>query len=109
MGKYWQEGDFVFASAIGTPLQPRNVLEDWYKLLKRAGLPRRKFHVARHTAVSLLIADGVPLRIVMELQVARRSVRLLIPTATYLRSHCARPLTRWTAPSGLRKNAGARW
>ena len=65
-GECWQERDFVFASAIGTPLQPRNVLEDWYKLLKRAGLPRRKFHVARHTAVSLLIADGVPLRVVME-------------------------------------------
>ena len=66
-GERWQERDFVFASAIGTPLQPRNVLEDWYKLLKRAGLSRRKFHVARHTAASLLIADGVPLRVVMEL------------------------------------------
>jgi integrase len=42
-------------------------LESWYKLLAQAGLPRRKFHVARHTAVSILIADGVPLRVVMEL------------------------------------------
>jgi integrase len=48
-------------------LQPRNTLEDWYKLLARAGLPRRKFHVTRHTAASLLIADGVPLRVNMEL------------------------------------------
>src|SRR5215208_3461206 len=29
-GDYWQEHDFVFASTIGTPLQPRNTLEDWY-------------------------------------------------------------------------------
>lgn len=63
----WQENGLIFASTVGTPLQPRNVLEDWYKLLDRAGLPRRKFHVARHTAASLLIADGVPLRVVMEL------------------------------------------
>jgi integrase len=66
-GAYWQEGNFVFASTVGTPLQPRNVLESWYKLLAKAELPRRKFHVTRHTAVSLLIADGVPLRVVMEL------------------------------------------
>lgn len=66
-GEAWQEHGLVFASTVGTPLQPRNILEDWYKLLDRAGLPRRKFHVARHTAASLLIADGVPLRVVMEL------------------------------------------
>jgi integrase len=66
-GEHWQERDFVFASTIGTPLQPRNTLASWYKLLAQAGLPRRKFHVTRHTAASLLIADGVPLRVVMEL------------------------------------------
>jgi integrase len=66
-GERWQEHGFVFASALGTPLQPRNVLRDWYKLLKRAGLARRPFHATRHTAASLLIADGVPLRVVMEL------------------------------------------
>jgi integrase len=65
-GDRWQERSFVFASTIGTPLQPRNVLQAWYKLLKRAGLARRPFHVTRHTAASLLIADGVPLRVVME-------------------------------------------
>jgi integrase len=66
-GEAWQERGFVFASAIGTPLQPRNVLRDWYKLLKRAGLPRRPFHATRHTFASLLIDDGMPLRVVMEL------------------------------------------
>jgi integrase len=66
-GPAWQERDFVFAGTIGTPLQPRNTLEAWYRLLAHAGLPRRKFHVTRHTAASLLIADGVPLRVVMEL------------------------------------------
>jgi integrase len=66
-GEHWQERDFVFASTIGTPLQPRNILTSWHKLLATAGLPRRKFHVARHTAASLLRADSVPLRVVMEL------------------------------------------
>jgi integrase len=65
-GDAWQERGFVFASTIGTPLQPRNVLRDWYKLLKRAGLPRRPFHATRHTAVSVLIDQGIPLRVVME-------------------------------------------
>jgi integrase len=67
LGEHWHEQDFVFATSIGTPLQPRNSLEAWYKLLAVVGLPRRKFHVGRHTAASLLIADGVPLCVVMEL------------------------------------------
>jgi integrase len=36
-------------------------------LLRWAGLECRSFHVTRHTAASLLIDDGVPLRVVTDL------------------------------------------
>jgi integrase len=66
IGTHWQETGFVFTTTIGTPLDPRNVLRVWHGILAAAGVPRRSFHVTRHTAVSLLIAEGIPLKIIQE-------------------------------------------
>ena len=57
---------FVFTSTTGTPLEPRNMVRLFKSLLRRAGLPDVRFHDLRHSAASLLIAQGVPLRTVME-------------------------------------------
>jgi integrase len=65
-GDRWTDSGLVFVSTIGTPLDPRNVLRIWHGLLDQAGLERRAFHVSRHTAVSLLIAEGVPLKVIQE-------------------------------------------
>ena len=37
------------------------------RLLKRVGLPHKRFHDLRHTCASLLLAQGVPLREVSEI------------------------------------------
>lgn len=69
------EGDFVFCrevaqhggrsstvmKSIWAPL-PHITIRGWFKrALKEAGLPSVRFHDLRHTAVSLLLAEGVPL------------------------------------------------
>jgi integrase len=65
-GDRWTDSGLVFVSTVGTPLDPRNVLRIWHGLLAEAGLARCAFHVSRHTAVSLLIAEGVPLKVIQE-------------------------------------------
>jgi len=45
----------------------RNVSRSFKALLKRAGLPESRFHDLRHTAASLLLAQGEHPRVVMEL------------------------------------------
>jgi site-specific recombinase XerD len=52
----------VFASAIGTPLDGRNVTRDLQRILKSAGMPRLRYHDLRHSAASLLLAQGVDLK-----------------------------------------------
>ena len=42
-------------------MHPRNVLRILHALLTAAGLPRMRFHDLRHSAASLLIAEGVQL------------------------------------------------
>jgi integrase len=66
-GTRWCDSGLVFTTGIGTPLDPRNLQLDFSALLKAAQLPRVRFHDLRHSAASLLIAQGVPLRTIMEL------------------------------------------
>jgi integrase len=65
-GSHWQDKGFVFASRHGTGLEPRNLHRAFKRMLNRAGLPDIRFHDLRHSAASLMLAQGVPLRVVME-------------------------------------------
>lgn len=56
----------VFTTAIGTPLDSRNVTKAFQSLLERVGLPRMRFHDLRHSAATLMLAEGVPPRVIME-------------------------------------------
>ena len=60
-GELWQEHSLVFASKVGTPLTANNVIRAFRIITKKAGLgedwvPREM----RHTFVSVLSANGVP-------------------------------------------------
>jgi integrase len=60
-GELWQEHGLVFASRVGTPLSVNNVIRAFRIITKKAGLgedwvPREM----RHTFVSVLSANGVP-------------------------------------------------
>ena len=61
-GALWQDHGLVFASAIGTQLDRYNVRREFRKITRDAGLgdgwaPREM----RHTFVSLLSSNGIPL------------------------------------------------
>jgi integrase len=51
--------DFVFTTQIGTPLDGRAVTKRFQRILKRAGIPRHRFHDARYTAATLLAVQDV--------------------------------------------------
>lgn len=65
-GGDWVDADFVFTTLTGRPLDGRNVTRDFQLLLRRAGLPRIRFHDLRHSAATLLLAEGVSARVVMD-------------------------------------------
>ena len=66
-GSRWQEGDYVFTSGIGTPMEPRNLERAYREILAIAGLHHVRIHDLRHTAATLLLTQGVHPRVVMEL------------------------------------------
>ena len=58
----------VFPSEVGTPLFGKNALRSFRVALKRAGLPQTiRFHDLRHTAGSLMLAEGAQITDVSKL------------------------------------------
>ncbi|MGB3684773.1 MAG: site-specific integrase [Ornithinimicrobium sp.] len=66
-GDAWQEHGLVFASTRGTVIEPRNLNRLLDQLVSQAGVPRIRFHDLRHTCASMLLAQNVSPRVVMEL------------------------------------------
>jgi integrase len=66
-GQFWQEHDYVFCTLEGRHLHPNHVVEEFKKLLTRAGLPNIRFHDLRHSAATLLLSLGIHPKVVQEL------------------------------------------
>jgi integrase len=66
-GLDWQESNLVFTTPTGGPLSDRVVRARFYRILEDAGLRRQRFHDLRHSCASLMIAQGVNSREVMEI------------------------------------------
>lgn len=67
LGEAWEDHGLVFASAIGTPIEPRNVTRRWETLRERADLGGLRLHDLRHGCATFMHAAGVPARTIMEI------------------------------------------
>lgn len=65
-GAGWREGDLVFPTSKGTPIQPAAMERTWYSVRNKAGIPAYGFHSLRHTYASLALSAGVSLELVSE-------------------------------------------
>jgi integrase len=65
-GSVWEDRGYVFCQRNGRPIDPRRDWLDWKALLRAADVRDARVHDARHTAATLLLQQGVPARVVME-------------------------------------------
>ncbi|WP_281885823.1 site-specific integrase [Paenibacillus sp. YYML68] len=63
----YQDNDLVICTAKGTPVSPRNLLRTFYNIIKKAKVPKIRFHDLRHTVATLMLMDGVNPRVVQEI------------------------------------------
>jgi integrase len=87
-GALWQDHNLVFASVRGSPLDAANVRREFRKITEAAGLgiglaPRDM----RHTFVSLMSADGVPIE-----EIARLAGHNRTATTELVYRHELRPV-----------------
>lgn len=63
----YTDHDLVFARTDGSPVDPAEDWSEWKALLAIAGVPDARVHDGRHTAITLLLAQGVKIEVVQEL------------------------------------------
>lgn len=90
-GDLWQDSGLVFTTPIGTPIDPRNDHRNWQLLLEDAGVRRARLHDARHTAATLLLIQGVPARVVMQI-LGHSQITLTLGTYTATSSRNSRTM-----------------
>ncbi|CAG7845788.1 Transposase from transposon Tn916 [Pseudoclavibacter triregionum] len=66
-GSVWVSTNFVFTTETGEPCDPRNALRALQAAAKKAGLEGIGLHTLRHSAATVMIENGVPLKIVSEI------------------------------------------
>ena len=57
----------MFPNTLGKPLEPHDLHDDFKRLLVKAELPDMRFHDLRHSAASLMLAQGIPLRSIQDI------------------------------------------
>lgn len=80
-----RNGNQVFCTHRGTALNASNLRNRaWKQLLKRAGLPAStRIHDTRHSAATLLLGKGVPVKVVSEM-LGHADVRITLSTYAHV-------------------------
>jgi len=66
-GDAYEDDGWLFCDELGSPYYPDS-LSTWFdRKVKELALPRIRLHDTRHTAASLMLASGVPVKVVSEM------------------------------------------
>lgn len=93
-GEAWQDGDYVFTTTVGTPIDPRNFERYWKAICDKADVPAHNLHTTRHTAGTVMLNVGVPLESITKIlghsSVATTADLYAKPSADTIRDAVAR-------------------
>ena len=65
-GAGWSDTGLVFVDVLGVPPHPETITRWWREAVARAGLPAIRLHDARHTAATVMLRAGVPVKVVSQ-------------------------------------------
>jgi len=77
------DSGLVVRMKIGMRMRSRYLMDVWYGLLKKSGLPHIRFHDLRHTHASLLLKNNIHPKIVSE-RLGHASVKTTLDTYSHL-------------------------
>jgi integrase len=66
-GESWQDCGYVFVREDGSPYHPESISQRFDRLCSRAGVRRIRLHDLRHTAATLMLEDGTPVKVAAEM------------------------------------------
>ncbi len=67
LGNHWTDSGLVFTLEDGRPLDPSVDAGRWRRLLQEAGIKHYRLHDARHSAGTMMVREGVDIRVAMQI------------------------------------------
>jgi len=83
LGSAYENHDLVVCTKFGGPVTQRTIQKVWTSFLKKTGAPKITFHDLRHTHASLLIKQGVHIKVISE-RLGHSSVSITMDTYGHL-------------------------
>jgi len=100
VGTAYEDSGLAFTDPRGRPIPPYRLSQRFAGLLRRADLPRMRFHDLRHTHATLMLARGVHPKVVSE-RLGHASIAITLDTYSHvlptLQEDAARALDAWLA------------
>jgi integrase len=82
-GPAYQDRGLVFATGIGTPIEPGNLRRSWLAITARAGVAGLRIHDMRHASASYMLRAGVHPKVVSE-RLGHASVSITLDTYSHI-------------------------
>ncbi|MGG3671793.1 site-specific integrase [Bacillus cereus] len=83
IGEKYQDNDLVMCTPSGTPINPANVRRSLNALIKKAVVPKIRFHDLRHTHGTLLLAKGVNVKVISE-RLGHSKIKITLDTYSHV-------------------------
>lgn len=83
LGSAYEDHGLVVCTQFGAPVKQRTLQKVWTSFLKKTGAPQITFHDLRHTHASLLIKQGVHIKVISE-RLGHSSVSITMDTYGHL-------------------------
>jgi integrase len=101
LGEAWQDFDLVIERGDGGAFPPDSLPRDWYRLVRRIGLPELRLHDLRHAYATRLLEASVHPKVVSE-ALGHSSVSFTMDTYQHLM-----PTMQETATQAIERALGA--
>lgn len=82
-GSAYGDRDLVFATGLGTPVEPGNLRRAWVGIARAAGVPGLRIHDLRHAHATLMLSQGVHPKVVSE-RLGHASVNITLDTYSHV-------------------------
>jgi len=77
------DSDLLFGDLEGKPILPSTLTHAWSRIVKKAGLKPVRLHDARHTHASIMLKQGIHLKIVQE-RLGHSSITITLDTYSHV-------------------------
>jgi integrase len=82
-GPLYIDNDLIASTQHGTPLNPANIRRSFGRIIKQANLPKIRFHDLRHTHATLLLSQGVNIKVISE-RLGHSNIKVTLDTYSHV-------------------------